>query len=156
MRSSIDVHNFLQAKGIKHEIFLSSTPPLSCQRAAALLGLSPQEIVKCVLFISEGEPVLTLVRGSDHVHMGKLKGVLSSTEVRMASLEEVLKITGYTLGATPPVALAHPVKVIMDKRILENEVVYTGGGDVTAVLKIRSKDLEEVTKAEVEDIAHTE
>jgi prolyl-tRNA editing enzyme YbaK/EbsC (Cys-tRNA(Pro) deacylase) len=39
---------------------------------------------------------------------------------------------------------------------LENEVVYTGGGDVTAVLKIRSKDLEEVTKAEVEDIAHTE
>lgn len=156
MRSSIDVHNFLQTKGVKHEIFLSSTPPLSCQRAAALLGLSPQEIVKCVLFISEGEPVLALVRGSDHVHMGKLKGVLSSTEVRMASLEEVLKITGYTLGATPPVALAHRVKIIMDKRILENEVVYTGGGDVTAVLKIRSKDLEEVTKAEVEDIAHTE
>jgi prolyl-tRNA editing enzyme YbaK/EbsC (Cys-tRNA(Pro) deacylase) len=64
-----------------------------------------------VLFISEGEPVLTLVRGSDYVHMGKLKDVLSSTEVRMASLEEVLKITGYTLGATPPVALAHPVKI---------------------------------------------
>ncbi len=74
----------------------------------------------------------------------------------MASVEEVVRITGYTLGATPPVALAQPARVLMDKRILENEVVYTGGGDVTAVLKIRSEDLKKVAQAEVVDIAHAE
>ncbi len=152
MKTSIDVHNFLQAKGIKHEIFLVDTPTLTAQRAAALLGLKSCEVTKSVLFLVEKEPVLVVLPGDCRVSYKKMKKVLGTSKIKLASPDEVVKYTGYTLGATPPLAHQTPIKVLIDKRVAKREIIYTGAGDVTAVLKIRSEDLIKVIGVDVIDV----
>ncbi len=154
MRGSTDLHNYLQNLGIKHEIFLVKNPPLRTQRAASLLGLPLEEIVKCVLLMADDEMVLACVRASEQVSLEKLKSLLKCEEIRLAAVDEVTKKTEYMLGATPPCGFACSIKTFIDKRILEKDVVYTGGGEITAVLKIRSKDLVKAAKAKVADIAN--
>ena len=153
MKSSVDVHNFLQSKGIQHEIFLTSIPPMSAKRASAILGLELKEITKSVVFFCGNKPFLILVPGNLRVSYKKLKNILNEPKVRLATPDEVIKNTGYTIGATPPVCFNNELKIIIDKKVIEKEIVYTGGGEVTAILKIKSNDLKKITEAAVEDIS---
>lgn len=152
MLSSVDVHNHLQNADIPHELRRIPEPARTAQRAAAVLGLQPHQVIKSILFRADGRPVLVMVPGDRTVDYAKLKKELKASRLRMLSADEVRQLTGYLIGCTPPVALKTEMPKYIDIQALREDVVYTGGGEPEMILKIRSYDLVRATEAEIVDV----
>jgi len=65
---------------------------------------------------------LAIVDGESKVSLEKIKRHFG--EVRLATPEEVRKITGFEVGGVPPVGIE--VKTTVDPKVLENEFVIGG------------------------------
>jgi len=158
MRTPEDVIAFLRERGLPGQIhrFPQGTP--SIQAAAQAAGLSPEQVLKSLLFFVADRPVLVLLRGparADYKALARHFRV-PRKRVRMARADEVLHWTGYPVGAVPPVALAHPVTVVIDPKVLEVPVVWAGGGAENALLEIPTQALLEATQATVVPVQKTE
>jgi Cys-tRNA(Pro) deacylase len=152
LRSSVDVCNHLQARGVKHELVALEGPVKNAVSMAELLGLKPKAVLKTLLFIANGKPIMAMVPGDRRADRAKLKRHLKADKVTFASEAEVRTIADYQATALPPVGLKDPVITIVDKRIKTGDIVYAAGGSPNVILKIRVADLLEVTEAIVADI----
>jgi len=153
MKASVDVHNFLQVKEIPHEIFLINSPTRTAERTAAVLGLQLEEVIKSVVFVANSKPVLVILPGDRRASYKKLKNALGASKLKLASGQEVTDLTGYVLGATPPLAHQTDLSTVVDQSVMDKGVLYTGGGEVNALLKIRPQDLVRATEARVADVS---
>lgn len=144
MRSSSDVRNFLIDEDVAHEIILLPGHSRTAVRAAELLGVPLADVVKSLVFLADGLPVLALAPGDSTVATRVLAQVVGAADVVLAKAPDVLRITGYRRGAVPPVALEHDLPVVADPRVFAPLVVYCGGGTTTTMLKIRAADLREL------------
>jgi Cys-tRNA(Pro) deacylase len=149
MRTSVDVHNYLQSSDVPHEIFLLETSAKTAERAAALLGLRPSQITKVILFMVDNKPNAVLLPGDRRVHYGSLKKEAGTKNVRLATPAELLESTDYPMGATPPVALKKDVPVWLDQAVMESEILYSAAGELNAFLKMRCADLARLVNAKV-------
>jgi len=71
-------------------------------------------------------------------------------KVRLATPEEVRQITGFEVGAVPPVGIK--VKTIVDPKVLENEFVIGGGGRIDRLSKLNPEKIVEYQKAIIVDV----
>jgi prolyl-tRNA synthetase len=76
------------------------------EEVAAFLDVAPQRIVKTLLYIADGVAVAALVRGDRELNEVKLKNLLAAIDLRLATPEEVVKITAAPVGFAGPVGLA--------------------------------------------------
>jgi len=153
MRTSSDVHNYLEERGVPHEMLPMPDTSASAERAAQLLGVRLGEIVKSMVFMVDGVPELVLVPGDARVAAQSLAGATGARKVALARAQEVLAATGYRVGAVPPCGLASALPVVADPRVFDPPVVYCGGGAAATMLKIRSADLRTVVDPLVADVA---
>ena len=142
MRSCSDVHNFLLEEGVPHEIARLRSSARTAQLAAAALGVSVKEVVKSLVFLLDGRPLMALVPGDSTVDTLVLARESGGDRVVLATGQQVLELTGYRPGAVPPCGLDSDMPVIADPAVFAPDVVYCGGGTTTTMLKIRSADLE--------------
>jgi prolyl-tRNA editing enzyme YbaK/EbsC (Cys-tRNA(Pro) deacylase) len=152
MYSSVNVHNRLQELDIPHEIFKLPESATSLERAAAALGLEPEQLARVELFRVDGNPVMVIVPGDREVDVSKLKKVTGGEEVSPVSKDEMSSLTGYHASAVPPVGLKAEMQAYIDYYTLKEDVVYTGGGEPSKILKIRSYDLVRATGGETVDV----
>lgn len=61
------------------------------------LGLPPSSLIKSLLYVASGEPVLVLMRGDDQLNEHHLERALGSCDLRPANPDEIR----HTLGAEP-------------------------------------------------------
>ncbi len=151
MRTPEHVIAFLRARGLPGQVhrFPQGTP--SVLAAARAAGVPAEQVIKSLLFLIDGQPVLVVLRGPGRVDYKALARhfQVPRKRVRMAGPEDVLRWTGYPVGAVPPVGLAHPVPVLIDPAVLDVPVVWAGGGAVDALLEIPTQALLEATQAQV-------
>ena len=152
VRTCSDVHNYLEEAGVAHEMLPLPDRSTTAQRAADLLGVSLDEIVKSLLFLVDGVPTLVLVPGGARVHAGALAEGLGASEVILAPPEDVLATTGFPVGAVPPCGLGGDLPVVADPEAFAPPVVYCGGGAAATMLKIRSADLKTLLKPRILDV----
>lgn len=152
MRNSVDVHNFLENKGIQHELVPLDMNIKNAKEAAEALGLELCEIAKCLVFKIEESPVLIIIPGNKKVDFTKLENLLGKKEIKMADTETIFNVSEFSIRATPPVGLKENLSTIIDEQILEKEITYSSGGEANIILKIKSQDLIMATKASVADI----
>jgi len=131
------------------EIINVGKPVKTVEQAVKATGSRPEQIIKSLLFISEKEgPILVIVDGKSKVDLNKLERMFG--KVRLATPEEVRQITGFEVGAVPPVGVE--VKTIVDPKVLENEFVIGGGGSIDKLSKLNPEKIVECQKAEVVDV----
>ena len=65
--------------------------------------------------------------------------------------EEVLLNTGYICGGVP--SFGYKARFLVDEKVLEKEVVYTGGGSENSLIKISVKELIRANNAKVAKIS---
>ena len=152
MYSSLNVHNRLQELDVPHELFKLSGQAANLETAAAALGLEPAQLAKVLLFRADGEPVMVIVPGGLCIDTDKLKKVVDAGEVVEVPDDEVPSLTGYLASAMPPVGHKVELPAYIDYYTLREDVVYTGSGELTTILKIRSYDLVRATGGETVDI----
>ncbi len=79
------------------------------EEVAAFLGVSPQEIVKTLIYETGSGPVAVLIRGDHEVNEVKVKNLLGVTELTLAGAERVAELTGAAVGFAGPVGLNLPL-----------------------------------------------
>lgn len=155
MYSSLNVHNRLQELDVPHELFKLSGRAGSLELAAAALGLELSELAIVELYRLDGEPVMVILPGDRRVDEDKLKAISRAKEVKHIPSEEIPSLTGYIAGALPPIAHKVQFQAYIDYYTLREDVVYTGSGEPTAILKIRSYDLVRATGGETVDVVNS-
>lgn len=83
---------------------------------AAHLGLTPQQVIKTMIYLADGEPVAVLVRGDREVQSVKLKNLLDANEVELADDDTVWQKTKLPVGYLGPVKL--PIKFVADQEVM--------------------------------------
>lgn len=81
------------------------------------LEVDPQKIIKSVLFMADGEPVMVLVRGDHEVNDVKLKNFLGVNFLEAATPEEAAQYTGANFGSIGPVQLDAQIKLYADLHV---------------------------------------
>lgn len=152
MYSSLNVHNRLQELDIPHELFKLSGQAGSLEKAAAALGLDLCQLARVELYRVDSETVMVITPGDRMVDSEKLKTVTGGEEIEIVPAGEIPSLTGYMANVLPPVGLKSEMPSYIDYYTLREDVVYTGSGEPTAILKIRSYDLVRATGGETVDV----
>jgi prolyl-tRNA editing enzyme YbaK/EbsC (Cys-tRNA(Pro) deacylase) len=173
--NSSDLKSFMTAHGIVGEILHLSAPTPTVETAARAVGVQPEQIVKSILFLVEAglrpaltadaptdaglrpalaAPVLAIACGTAYVERRLIAARygVGRKRVRLASPEEVRSISGYEVGAMPPFGHRQPLPTLLDRRVLDLPVVYAGGGDENAMLRLDPRDIARFTSAGVMDL----
>ncbi|MDI6790856.1 MAG: proline--tRNA ligase [Thermodesulfobacteriota bacterium] len=85
------------------------------EEVTTFMGIPPQQLVKTLIFLVDGQPVAVLVRGDHEVNEIKLKNLLQAREIALADEALIRRITGAPVGYSGPVGL--PVKIVADQAI---------------------------------------
>lgn len=120
--------------------------------AARAVGCDVAQIVKSLVFLADGRPVLALTSGANRVDEAKLAAATGATSVRKATAEEVRTATGYAIGGTPPFGHDTPLVVLCDRHLLEHEVVWAAAGTPMDVVPLTPTQLLTASRATPVDI----
>ena len=148
-----EVRQFLTAHGLETRIHTFAESTENAYLAAQALGVELGQIVKSVMFLADGEPVLVLMSGDMNVNTKKLKKLLGVRKVRMADAETVLEVTGYPVGAVPPVAHRQAINTHLDESLNRFAKIYPAGGTTSNMFATTFEDLLSLSKAQVINVA---
>ena len=105
-------------------------------------GKDPASVVRSLLFKGKsGSFTLLAVAGGGRADWGTLRKHLGERKLRMAEFDEVPEVTGYVVGAVPPVALPEEVRVLVDESLADFETVIIGSGVLGYALSLPQTDL---------------
>jgi prolyl-tRNA editing enzyme YbaK/EbsC (Cys-tRNA(Pro) deacylase) len=104
--------------------------------AARAVGCEVGQIVKSLVFVADGEPLLALTSGDNRADVGRLAALVGAGEVRRASPEEAREATGFAIGGTPPFGFPRLVRVLMDEDLLRYPEVWAAAGTPDSVFRI--------------------
>lgn len=143
MRGYRDLEAYLQSQGVGARFLNLDDPTPTVTSAAAALGVEPDQIVKSLLFFVKETPVLAIANGLRDIDRRALAGYfdVGRKRVRLAGAQEVLAVSGYPVGAVPPVGWKTTVQAFIDPGVLRFELVYAGGGDLHALVEISPQDI---------------
>jgi len=144
--------SFLQKNGIWHE-FLTKGSMHSASAASEQSGIPKDGIVKSLLFKAGDGFCLVIIQGSRRVSAKKLRRLLNEENVRLASAEEVLRVTGYAVGAVPPIGLRNIMKCVVDKNAASLDAAWAGGGSADSLVHLKIADIIKYNSPVVADVS---
>lgn len=108
--------------------------------------------IKCLVFLAGPTPVLVIIRLEDRVSEASLASHLRlpRRSIRMAPVNELIPLTGFTAGEVPPFGHRRALQTIMDERLAHHEHVVFGRNDEFVM---RSADLLRATSASIGSVA---
>jgi prolyl-tRNA editing enzyme YbaK/EbsC (Cys-tRNA(Pro) deacylase) len=99
----------------------------TAEQAAAAVGCEVGQIVKSLIFVAGDELLLLLVSGANRVDEAKV-AELARAPVRKATAKEVEARTGFRIGLVPPVGHSAPLRVFLDRDLMDHPVVWSASG----------------------------
>ena len=99
----------------------------SVEEVAEFLEVTTDRLLKSLVFIAGDDPVLAVVPGDRELNEAKLSRALGGLPVRLATAQEIEKITGGPLGFTGPVGLESKVRTLYDASLGRGRNYVTGG-----------------------------
>jgi prolyl-tRNA editing enzyme YbaK/EbsC (Cys-tRNA(Pro) deacylase) len=119
--------------------------------AARAVGCDVGQIVKSLVFVAGGRPVVALVSGANRLDEARLAAI-AGEPVAKADAETARSATGYAIGGVPPFGHATDVPVFMDRDLLGYRVVWAAAGRPDSVFEIEPDRLRELSNAMVSDL----
>ncbi len=112
----------------------------SVAEAAEAAGVSPSDFVKNICMLdAHGNAIIAIVRGEDRASTSRVAKALQIERPRTAEPEEILHKTGYPCGGTP--SFGYKACFLIDPKVMEKELVYTGGGSEYALVRVSTEEL---------------
>ena len=99
------------------------------EQVTGMLGVTPDRLVKTLLFRVDEGFVAALVRGDRALNEFKLARIVQGEELRMASDAEVRELTGARVGFAGPVGLPDDVRIIADHEVQALSDFVTGANE---------------------------
>ena len=109
--------------------------------AARAIGCDVAQIVKSLVFMADGAPVLALTSGRNRVDLPALAALSAATEARKATAEEVRACTGYSIGGTPPFGHDRALRCFVDIDLMGFDEVWAAAGTPDSVFPLEPQGL---------------
>src|SRR3989337_3263825 len=106
--SSLRVVEACRCGGLEIEVREFPEGTRTAEDAARAIGVSVGQIVKSLVFMTDGHPVLCLVSGLNRVDGRRLAVITGASDVRRAGPDEVETATGFAIGGGPPLGHSEP------------------------------------------------
>src|SRR3954452_20274579 len=133
------------------EEFTAGTP--TARDAALAVGCELDEIVKSLVLICDGRPVLALLPGDRRADALKIAAAAEAGYARIAKADEVIAATGFEPGAVAPFPARRVATVLLERTLLRHETVWVGGGSDRHMVGLAPAELARITRALPADIA---
>jgi Cys-tRNA(Pro)/Cys-tRNA(Cys) deacylase len=123
-------------------------------RVAALIGMSPDQVFKTLLVIGDRSgPCFAVVPADTELDLKAFARVSGNRKAALASLKEVLPLTGYPRGAVTVIGARRPYPAYLDETAeLFDEIAVSAGARGVQVV-VGTTDYVSLTGAIVADIA---
>jgi len=95
------------------------------EEVSDFLKVTPQDIVKTMIFSADGKPCAVLIRGDQEINEIKVKNYLGVAELELASDEMIAQVTGAPRGFAGPVGIKAPI--LVDYSVIDMINFVTGG-----------------------------
>ena len=150
-QTSKSLQTYINQQGIEGIILHLPENTPTVPAAARVLGVNEDQIIKSLVFLVNKQPVLVIANGSQKIDSAKLAAHfgVGKKRVKLASAEKALEITGYIVGSMPPFGHNTRLPTYVDPQVTILDIIYGGGGDIQAMLKLTPAQLLAATEAEV-------
>ena len=145
---------YISARAIPGEMLTFAAPLPTVALAAEAAGVAAEVIVK-TLILHDGSAryVAVVLAGNQRIDFSKVQQAAGARKMKFAPHADVLKVTGYPAGGTPPFGFDQPLLTLVDRSVLEPPLVFAGGGLPQLLLKIAPAALVTAAQATVGDFA---
>ena len=142
---------FLREAGAEARLeeFGSGTP--TAEDAARVAGCTLAQIVKTIVVICDGRPVVALIPGDRRADTDKIARAAGSASARLARANEVERATGFAPGGVAPFPLPSVEHVFVDRTLLSHDDVWVGAGSSTHLAVLRPTELVRLSRAQAMD-----
>lgn len=141
------------AAGVPIEVVEYPDGTRTAQDAADAVAGPVSSIVKSLVFLLDGMPVMALVAGHNRLDEAKLAAALGGERVERADADAVRTATGYPIGGVPPFALATELPTVVDRDLLDHDRVWAAAGTPRHVFALAPADLVGLSSGAVADLA---
>jgi Cys-tRNA(Pro)/Cys-tRNA(Cys) deacylase len=147
------VAEFLKRAGVdaRVEEFPEGTPTAGA--AAKAVGASRAQIVKSLVFVCDGRPILALVPGDRRADENKVAAAAGARNARVARPDEVLAATGFEPGGVAPFPASGISRVVMAGELLAHDRVWIGAGSERHMAGLSPVDLAQLTQARTAELS---
>lgn len=144
------VQDALLTSGYPHQVVEHAEGTRSAADAARVIGCQVAQIVKTLIFMTteSRRPVLVAASGANRVNEAALAGRLGEDLTR-ANPDFVKEVTGFSIGAVPPVGLRTPVLAFVDEDLFHYREVWAAAGSPSAVFCLTPAELAQMTGGQV-------
>jgi len=138
--------------GVEIEVMELDASTRTAQQAADAIGTELGSIVKSLVFLADGKPVIVLVAGDRRADPARLKALLGARRVMIADADQVRQATGFAIGGVPPIGHQTALPIWIDHSLSRFETVYAAAGGPRAIFPIVFSKLVALTGGLVADL----
>ena len=141
------VSDFLTAAAAEARIeeFAAGTP--TAKEAARAVGCDLGQIVKTLVLVCDGRPVVAMVPGDRRADLEKVAAVAQASAARTAAPDEVLAATGFDPGGVAPFPLPNVTDVLIERTLLSHDVVWCCAGSERHMAGLAPAELARLARA---------
>lgn len=121
IKSKLDSLN-INFQVVKHE------PVLTSEEAAKARGTKIEQGAKALIMYADKQPIMVVLSAATKVDTKAFKKAFSVKDLRMATAEEVVKVTGVKVGAVPPFGSIQEIKTYLDDKLSKNSTIVFNAG----------------------------
>ncbi len=140
-------HEVLAALLDQHGLQIQELPAETgtAVEAAKAVGVSTAQIVKSLVLVDDSGILIVLASGDRKIDLALLAARLSTTSLRMATGREVKAATGFAIGGVPPIGHLTSFPIYLDRRLLDQPLVYAAAGTPHRVFRIEPELLRRIS-----------
>ncbi len=147
-----EIVSLLEADKIQYEAY-EHEPVTTSEEAAKIRNTDPHMGAKALVMFADGKPAMVVIAGDQKVDMKAFKKLFNVRDLRMATPDEVLRVTTVPIGAVPPFGHIFGIPLYMENGLATNTRVAFNAGLHNKSISLSEKDYEKVAKPITGDYA---
>ncbi|MCG8484912.1 MAG: YbaK/EbsC family protein [Clostridia bacterium] len=129
------IEDIMKKEGVSFEFIHNDKPIHTAKEGAEYFNISiGQTAATLIIYTDIGFHALVVSGERSRVDFKVVKHIVNCKDVRLATKDEVQKITGFSIGNVPLFGISLPY--IVDKKLLQYPFVYGGSGEKNVTLKV--------------------
>jgi prolyl-tRNA editing enzyme YbaK/EbsC (Cys-tRNA(Pro) deacylase) len=124
----------LLERGVEIEVHTLADSTRTAAEAAAAVGVEVGQIVKSLVFLRAGSPVMVLCAGDRRVDAERLG-------LRPAKADQARAATGYSIGGIPPLGHDQELETLIDGSLRRFATVWCAAGTPHDVFEVATEAL---------------
>lgn len=147
-----EIRKLLDGKNIPYKCW-THAPVHTSEEAANVRGVPLASGAKALILRSEGKFLMVVIAGDQKVDMKKVKKVINSSRLSLATPEEALQVTHCVIGSIPPFGNLFGIPVYCDNSLLKNPVINFNAGRHDTSIAMAAEDYKTAVQPLVVDVA---